>query len=97
MPPEEEHERLSKRLGKEIDQMGRETEQVEEEIKSVRADWRAKQHDSSVPGATVPGEDEEASEPEDDEEREQHSDHEDDRADDDEDVSGDRPDPRSST
>ncbi len=99
MAPQEDHERLSRKLGKEIDDLSRETERVEDEIKSVRADWRAKQHDESVPGAVVPGEDREADEAEGDEGREARGEEEGakDRASDDEDVSGDRPDRRSST
>jgi hypothetical protein len=112
MTPQEEHERLSRELGKEVDELSRKTEQVEDKIKSVRADWRAKQHDDSVPGAIVPAEDEESAESEGDQEREPPAEHEgdqdreprgrsdapdDDQAGDDEDVSGDRPDRRSST
>ena len=42
---------------RELEDMEHRSEELEEDISGVKSDWRAKQKDSSVPGAQLPEED----------------------------------------
>jgi hypothetical protein len=65
MPPDEQHERLTKKVEAELGDLAREGDRLENEIEQVRAQWRAKQADPSVPGAVSPETDEDAPESDD--------------------------------
>jgi hypothetical protein len=51
MAPDEQHERLAKKVDAELDDLAREGERLDREIDQVRSQWRAKQDDPAVPGA----------------------------------------------
>jgi hypothetical protein len=58
--PSMEHRKQADRLEREAERMERESERVGGHIEESRAEWEAKEEDSSVPGAQPePGEEEE--------------------------------------
>lgn len=58
MSTSEDHEGLADKLEQEAERLKRESRHLREEIDEVRADWRAKREDGSVPGAPPPTGDE---------------------------------------
>lgn len=57
---DQDPQELSKQLERETDELGRQGQEVEDQIKETRADWERKRRDENVPGAVPPEEDEES-------------------------------------
>ena len=49
--PEEDYDRIAERHEDEADDLERQGDKLDEEIKKARDDWDAKKKDESVPGA----------------------------------------------
>jgi hypothetical protein len=59
----EDHDRLAQGVERQLDDMQRKSDQLDESIEDVRTDWRRKQEDESVPGADRPDDDERDDQP----------------------------------